>query len=487
MQVNHKFVTLALMIATFLAAIEGTIVSTATAAIASDLEGVSLVNWIFAVYLLLMSVTTPIFGKLSDLYGRRFIFTFGTIIFLLGSMLCGLAQSMKQLIWFRALQGLGAGAVIPMTTTIVGDVFPYQERAKILGLFSAIWGIAGVIGPSLGGILVDYLSWHWIFYINLPFGIISLVLLWLFFKEKSNQKERKQIDYIGIVTFAISITTFLLAVLMGGTFLPWLSKSMMGLLIVSVSFFLLFLYIETKVSNPMVPLSLFKIPSILYANITGFLISLIYIGVTIYLPIWVQGIYGFGATGAGIVLTPLSIGWVISANTVGPLLVNWNPRKMILIGLAFLFLATFGLTLLRQTSDSWIIIFIMFMMGMGFGFCMTIIILLGQSGIESNLRGIATATNAFIRTLGQTVGAAIFGAIFNFFTLRQVSGTTITSIDEIKQILQPETSRLLSEEMMTQLREVLYHSVHLLFWGMVLIALFSFLIGWKIPHQQPED
>lgn len=487
MQRNRKFVTLALLIATFLAAIEGTIVSTATAAIASDLEGVSLVNWIFSIYLLLMSVTTPIFGKLSDIYGRRFIFTFGTVIFLLGSTLCGLAQSMEQLIGFRAIQGLGAGAVIPMTTTIAGDIYPYRERAKILGLFSAIWGISGVIAPLLGGFLVDYLSWHWIFYCNLPFGLISLLLLWMFFKENMNKKERKQIDYLGTITFTISMTTFLLAILLGGTFLPWLSKSMIGLLITAVLFFILFLRIETKAADPMLPLSLFKMPSILYANITGFLISIILIGINIYLPIWIQGIHGYGATGAGLALAPLSIGWVIGSNTVGSLLVKLTPRKMVLMGMTILFFSTFCLTLLRQTSDPWFIGVITFIMGIGFGYCMTMVILLGQSGIENQLRGIATAINTFIRTLGQTVGAAIFGAIFNYFTLRQVSGTTITSIEEIKQILRPETSRLLSGEMITQLREVLFQSVHLLFWGMVFIALFSFFIGWKIPHQQPEE
>lgn len=483
---NRKFITLSLLIATFLAAIEGTIVSTATAAIASDLRGVSLVNWIFAIYLLLMTVATPIFGKISDLYGRRLVFTFGAVIFLLGSMLCGVAQTMMQLIWFRALQGLGAGAFMPMTVTIVGDVFPFQERAKVMGLFSAIWGISGVIAPLIGGVLVDQLSWRWVFYINLPFGLISLLMLWIYYKENTNQKKREKIDFKGIVTFTVSITTFLLAVLTGGTVFPWFSMSIIGLFLVSVLFFLLFLYIETQVSNPMLPLSIFKIPFIFNANVIGFLLSMILIGVTIYIPIWVQGLYGLGATGAGMVLAPLSVAWVIGSNTVGALLIKWGPRKTMFIGLILLFSGTFGLSVLDKTSSPWLLALLMFIVGLGFGFSMTVVIVLGQSGIENNLRGIATATNTFLRTLGQTVGAAIYGAFFNYLVLRY-SGTFINSVDELEQILKPEAIQLFSEVTITKLRAILFQSVHPLFWIMCLFTICSIVFALRIPNHQPED
>lgn len=483
---NRKLITLSLLIATFLAAIEGTIVSTATAAIASDLRGVSLVNWIFAIYLLLMTVATPIFGKISDLYGRRLVFTFGTIVFLLASMLCGAAQTMTQLIWFRALQGLGAGAFMPMTVTIVGDVFPYQERAKVMGLFSAIWGISGVIAPLIGGVLVDHLSWRWVFYINLPFGLVSLLMLWIFYKENPNRNEREEIDFKGIVTFTVSIITFLLAVLMGGTVFPWLSMTIIGLFLVSVLFFLLFLYIENRVSNPMLPLSLFKIPFIFNANVIGFLLSMILIGVTIYVPIWVQGLYGLGATGAGLVLAPLSIAWVVGSNTVGALLIKWGPRRTMFIGLLLLFSGTFGLSVLDETNSAWLLALLMFIVGLGFGFSMTVVIVLGQSGIENNLRGIATATNAFLRTLGQTVGAAIYGAFFNYLALRS-SGTFINSVDELERILKPEAIRLLTAETIAKLREILFQSVHPLFWMMCFFAICSIVFGWRIPNHQPED
>mgnify|MGYP001237540081 CR=1 FL=1 len=487
MENNRKLVVFALMIATFLAAIEGTIVSAATAAIANDLKGVSLVNWIFTIYLLLMAVTTPIFGKLSDLYGRRSIFTLGSIIFLLGASLCGFAQTMKQLIWFRALQGLGAGAVIPMTTTIAGDLYPYEERAKILGLFSGIWAISGVIGPLLGGVLVDQLSWHWIFLINLPFGILSLILLWIFYKENVNKNKKKQIDYQGTFTFAVSITAFLLMILMGGTYIPWFSLTMLILFVVAIVFFLLFLYIETKAPDPMLPLSLFKIPSILYANLAAILLSIILIGLNIYPPIWMQGILGYGAIGAVLTSAPLSIGWVIGSNTVSWILLKLKPRITTFIGFMFLLLGTFGLTMLTQTSATWVICLMMFILGIGFGISMTVVVVLGQSGIQKNLRGIATATNVFVRTLGQAVGAAIYGAIFNYICLQQSMAKSIQSTSEIEQILRPETSKMLSAEVISTLRDILFQSLHVLFWVMCLFALCSILIGWKIPNQQPEE
>lgn len=484
---NRKMITVALMIATFLASIEGTIVSTAMASIANDLQGVSLVSWVFAIYMLTISVSTLIYGKLADLYGRRRIFTLGTIIFLLGSMLCGLSQNMHQLIAFRALQGLGAGAVLPITTTIVGDIYPYEKRAKIQGLFSAIWAISGITAPLIGGFLVDTVSWRWIFYINLPFGILALILLWIFYHEKVDRHETKQIDYLGALLFTVAITCFLLPILLGGTYFSWTSPYMIGLFVSAFILMTLFLYVETKVVEPLLPLSLFRIPTVTFANVSGFLLSMILIGINIYLPIWIQGIHGYGATGAGLTLAPLGIGWVTGSNTIGQVLPKWGPKKSILIGFSCLLIGTFGLSQLTTTMSPWMIMGLMILIGFGFGFSMTTTVVLGQSGMQDGMRGVASATNGFLRSLGQTVGAAIFGALFNYLVFRQLDDSKGYTTGDLEKILNPETSQSISPEMLSDLREVLFTSVHMLFIFMCMVAVVSLIIGFKFPKQPPKE
>lgn len=487
MQKNRKKVTIALIIATFLASIEGTIVSTATASIANDLQGVSLVSWLFTVYLLTMTVTTPIYGKLADLYGRRLIFTLGIILFLSGSALCGLAQSMEQLIFFRALQGLGAGAVMPITTTIVGDIYPYEQRAKIYGMFSAIWGVSGVVAPLLGGFLVDYVSWHWIFYINLPFGVVSLILLRLYLVETIDRSQAKQIDYLGAITFTVAVTSLLLGILLGGTHLPWASIEIVALFIAGSLLFTLFLYVETRVPEPMLPLKLFRIPSVTYANLSGFLLSIILIGINIYLPIWIQGVYGYGATGAGLSLIPMSLGWMISSNLASFVLLRLGPKRTILIGFSLILTSAVGLSLLESTVSPLILIGIMLLMGFGFGMSMTVSIVLGQSGMGTALRGVASSSNSFLRTLGQTVGSAILGAMFNWWTRIQLKDNPGYTSGDIELILNVKSSEQLSRTMLFDLREILSSSIHTVFLCMCLFALFALCIGFKFPHQPPVE
>jgi multidrug resistance protein len=199
---DRKKVTVAMLIATFLSAIEVTVVSTAIPRIASDLGGLQYISWVFAAYLLASTVTIPIFGKLADLFGRKRIFMFGGIVFFIGSMLSGIAGSMTGLIWFRAVQGIGAGALNPTTFTIIGDLYPYEQRARVQGLFSSVWGLAGLVGPLIGGFLVDYISWRWIFYINLPFGLLAMLMVMLFLKEEGEIKEKPEVDYPGALLFS---------------------------------------------------------------------------------------------------------------------------------------------------------------------------------------------------------------------------------------------------------------------------------------------
>ncbi len=303
----QRKITSALLIATFLTAIEATIVSTATPAIVKKLGGIDLISWVVALYLLTSAVTTPIFGKLADLFGRKKVFIVGTSIFLVGSLLCGISQNMGQLILFRAIQGIGAGAVIPITFTIIGDIFTFEQRAKVQGLFSALCGIAGLFGPLVGGFLVDYVSWHWIFFLNLPFGLISMWIIGKYLEGNVGNQERK-IDYGGAITFTIGTTAILYLLLAGGSSFQWNSVMTYVLLIITVIFLVVFIRIQIKHPEPIIPIKLLYYREILIANLVSFLASAILIGLTTYIPLWVQSVLLKGATFSGFVLLPMSIG-----------------------------------------------------------------------------------------------------------------------------------------------------------------------------------
>ncbi|RNB87978.1 DHA2 family efflux MFS transporter permease subunit [Brevibacillus nitrificans] len=412
MTAYQRKITIALMIATFLSAIEVTIVSTAMPTIVNKLGGLELISWVYAVYLLTSAVTTPIFGKIADLFGRKKVFLFGCSLFLIGSMLCGLSQSMEQLILFRAIQGIGAGAVVPITFTIIGDIFTFEERARVQGLFASIWGVAGIFGPLVGGFFVDYVSWHWIFYINIPFGLLSIWLISKNLHEKLEKRARK-IDYGGAITFTIGTTALLYALLTGGNEYDWNSPTMYLLLIVTVVFLVSFFAIQRRHPEPMIPIKLFHIREVSLPNLISFLASAILIGVTAYLPLWIQGVLKEGAIFSGMILMPMSIGWPIGATVGSRLLVRYGAKPISLLGIFLIVIGTFCLTLITMATPPWMILGMVFILGLGFGFSITIFTIVVQSAVDWSLRGVATSSNSFLRTLGQTLGVAVLGTFLN--------------------------------------------------------------------------
>ncbi|WP_047150399.1 MDR family MFS transporter [Aneurinibacillus tyrosinisolvens] len=490
MKTNRRIVTIAMMVATFLAAIEVTIVSTAMPRIVSDLGGIKLISWVFAIYLLTSTVTTPIYGKLADLFGRKIIFTIGTIIFLIGSMLCGMAQSMDQLIWFRALQGIGAGAVLPVTFTIIGDIYSFEERAKIQGLFSAIWGIAGIAGPLVGGFFVDVISWHWIFYINVPFGIIAMIMVWVSLKENF-EKRKKHIDYAGAVTFTIGTTALLYALLTGGENYAWDSTIILGLFVAAAVFLAWFTFIELKSPEPMLPLKLFSIREISISNLASFLASAILIAINAYLPMWVQGIYGAGATTAGLTLAPMSIGWPIGAVLSGRMLIKGGARKTSLIGVVAIFIASVWLSTITMTTSYLVLAAIMFIAGLGFGFSITIFTVVVQSSVDWNLRGAATASNSFVRTLGQTFGIAIFGTLFNNAITTYMSAHAqepgISKGGDMNRLLNPEQVKAMPAHLVQVMREGLAYGLHHIFITLSFIAAATFIATLLLPKRKEGE
>ncbi|WP_235941536.1 MDR family MFS transporter [Paenibacillus puerhi] len=411
-ETNRKMVTLGLLAALFIGALDVTVVSTATPHMIEELSGLSMITWVFSIYTLTTCVATPIFGKLADLYGRKSVFITGLVIFVLASVLCGMAESMVGLIWFRALQGIGAGALTPVTFTIIGDLFPGEERGRMQGLFASVWSVAGLLGPLVGGYFVDYLSWRWIFYMNIPIGIVSLVLVLGFMHERF-EKQRKRIDYAGAAAFTLGISALLYALLSGGESLPWNSPVIWLLFGVAAVALLVFVRIESRVEEPMIPLDLFRNGVMNVSNLSGFLAFSISTGTTIYAPMWIQTLLGYSATSSGLMVMSMSIAWPIASNLAGKLMYRSGAKKFIVFGSLLVLLGGIWLMSLHIESPFWSMTAILTIIGFGMGCLSTPQTVLIQSVVGWELRGTATSTNSLMRSLGQTVGVAIFGVLFN--------------------------------------------------------------------------
>ncbi|WP_026908316.1 MDR family MFS transporter [Paucisalibacillus globulus] len=460
-QTNRRMVTIAMMVAVFLTAIDVTVVSTAMPHIVGELQGLSLYSWVFAIYTLTTCVTTPIYGKLADLFGRKIIFIVGVILFVLGSVLSGMAQSMEQLIWFRAFQGIGAGAVMPVTFTIIGDIYPGEQRAKMQGLFSGVWGIAGLLGPLVGGMFVDHFSWRWIFYINVPVGAISLILVLKFLHETVERKSKK-IDYWGALVFTAAITALLYALLNGGTAHAWNSPTILLLLVGSLMGIILFLWIETKVEEPMLPLSIFKIRVISISNILGFLLSFVLIGANVYLPMWIQTILHHSATSSGLTLMPMSIAWPLASTFAGRYMYRIGSKRTTLIGVLLVSLATTWTLAIQLDSPYWYFIGLMIVLGFGMGYAITPTTVLIQSAVSWEMRGAATASNSFVRSLGQTIGITVLGSMFNASVARYAREHNHSTIEV----------------------EALAHALHQIFIMIFIVAIIALIVAIFLPSHQ---
>jgi len=427
MNARKKGIIISIMVAMFLGAVEGTVVTTAMPTIVKDLNGFDKISMVFSIYLLTSAVSTPIYGKISDLYGRKRALSTGIIIFLIGSALCGISTSMYELILFRAFQGIGAGAIFTVGYTIVGDVFAVDERAKVQGWISSVWGIASLLGPFIGGFFIDKLSWHWIFYINIPFGIFSIILLEKNLNEKVQKKENS-IDYLGIVTLTTTIIIFLFTILGINENTKVYSLKIFIPIVITISLLYAFYFVEKRAREPLMPFDIFS-RQINIVNIISFLVSGILIATDVYLPIYIQNVLGFNATISGLSLASMSISWILSSFVLSKTMQKYGEKIVVFISTAIILISTILFYTLGVNSSLILVVLYAFIIGFGYGGTLTTLTIVIQEAVDHDKRGAATGANSLLRTIGQTIGVAIFGVVFNFNISRYLSRLGIKVIN----------------------------------------------------------
>ena len=490
-QTNRPLVLISVMLAMFMGAIEGTIVSTAMPAIVGELGGFTLYSWVFSAYLLMNSVTVLIYGKLSDLFGRKPILFVGIFIFLVGSILCGFADSMKMLIIFRLIQGFGAGAVTPIATTIVGDIYTQEERAKIQGYLSSVWGISAVLGPAIGGFLVQYVSWHYVFWINIPLGILSIAGLYFFLHEKVEKRQHK-IDYPGAVLLTVAISSLMLILVEGGAHWAWTSFQSLALFILCAVSLFWFVLQENRAAEPMMPFNIWKERSIFIANVTSLTTGIMLIGISSFLPAYVQGVMGKTPIIAGFTLTAMSIGWPIASTLSGRMLITMGYRMTSIIGGGFLIAGSLFFALMTADSGPLWAAAGSFLIGVGMGLTSTAFIVSIQSTVNWQQRGIATASNMFMRNLGNTIGAAMLGGILNsrlsnYFSGHAVDGGKKLHVDSANQLLNGKGKNELTPKAIDVLQDGLTLSLHTVYYAVLAAAVISLILIMFLPRKSKSS
>ncbi len=409
-------IMIGVLLGIFMASLDNTIVSTAMGTIVGELGGLDKFVWVTSAYLVTEMAGMPIFGKLSDMYGRKRFFVLGIIIFLIGSILCGTAQSIVQLSIYRAIQGIGGSALMPIAFTIIFDVFPPEKRGKMSGIFGMVFGLSSIFGPLLGSYITDYFSWHWVFYINIPIGLIALALIMVFYHESSNH-EKQKIDWWGATTLVGAIVCLMFALELGGNEYDWDSMTIIGLFIGSAILLAVFLFVETKAKEPIISFSMFKYRLFAFGTLVGMFYGATFIVATIYIPIFIQGVLGGSATNSGLVLLPMMLGTSITAPLGGVLSTKISYRNIMLLSIVILLVGTFLLSTLTADTSRLFVTISMTIVGLGTGFSFSVLGMAAMHHFDNRQRGSASSTSSFLRALGMTVGITIFGVIQrNVFT-----------------------------------------------------------------------
>ena len=476
-----------LLLGILMASMDNTIVVTAMGTIVGDLGGMESFVWVVSAYMVAEMAGMPIFGKLSDMYGRKQFFIFGLILFMIGSALCGTAQTITQLSIYRAIQGIGGGALVPIAFTIMFDLFPPERRGKMGGLFGAVFGLSSIFGPLLGAYITDHISWHWIFYINLPLGILSLVFIAIAYHE-SPTHQKQVIDWWGALTLIGAVVCLMFALELGGQKYDWDSSMILTLFAGFAILFFLFLFVEKVAKDPIISFSMFKNRLFAGSTLVGLFYGAAFMAATVYIPIFVQGVYGGTATNSGLILLPMMLGSVVTAQAGGFLTTKMSYRNIMFLSGVILIIGFLLLSSISPETSRALLTVYMIVIGLGVGFSFSVLSMAAIHPFGIEQRGSATSTSNFIRSLGMTIGITIFGTIqrsnLNVGLENAFSGMGVVQgqpFGDSRSLLSEGARSHIPPQILDKITHVLSTSiVHTFTWALVpagLAFLFIFILG----------
>ncbi|HLS70640.1 MAG TPA: MDR family MFS transporter [Chitinophagaceae bacterium] len=478
---NRVWILVALMSTMTLAAMDITIISTAIPQIVSDIGGFQKFTWVFSIYLLAQTITIPIYGKFSDLFGRKKILFFGIIVFLLGSISSGFAWNIESLIAFRALQGIGAGSIMATVNTIAGDIYTVEERARIQGYLSSIWGVSAILGPSLGGAIAEFINWRWIFFINLPIGALSLFLLTYFFKEKVEVKKTK-IDFKGALLIMITLSLVLVFLLEIGQQWAIISWQSILLLIAIIILTVITYKVEEKRDYAIMPIWLWKNPTIRNTSLAMIGMGLVMMGPETFLPTFTQSSLGLGIIASGFILASMSIGWPTASALSGRIYLNIGFRKTSMIGASLLIVGFLFFLLLPHPQSIALLVVNQIIIGAGFGLLSTPSLVGAQAMVGWEEKGVVTSSVIFARNLGQSIGASLVGAIFNLSLINQLKKDKIDLGGYKDNILSFLQNPQLAPSTKLSLQKAINISMKNMYIILAIISLAILIVLFKMPN-----
>lgn len=483
---TRRYILASLMLTMMLAAMDSTIISTSIPHIVSDLGGFTRVSWVYSIYLLAQTITIPLYGKFADLFGRKKILLFGTSLFLLGSLTSALAWDIDSLIFFRGIQGLGAGSIMATVNTIAADIYTVKERAHVQGYLSSIWGISAILGPTLGGALSEYASWRWIFFINIPIGILAMSILYKFFNEVV-ETHKSKIDFKGAISILICLSSFFVFILEGGQSWAWDSVISISLCLLSILFAVITYYIEKNRAYAVMPVRLWKNRTILMVNLAAIFMGIAMMGPEMYLPTFAQTSLGFGAIASGLILASMSLGWPVASSLSGKIYMRIGFRETSLIGAVLLIISYLVFIFYPYPQPLWFLVLNQVTIGFGFGLLSTPTLVGLQTMVDWKQRGMVTGSNLFARNLGASLGASIMGAIFNHAFTSQLKEAPSYAKEIPTDILKAFHSENLSREVREFIKNAMNSTMHEVYIALFIFSLFILIFIFFVPRRDPQD